>query len=424
MTTTTTIDTTTTDTATTDPTSPTSSGTKLEASRVNPLDMARTATVGMRTRKMRTALSALGITIGIAAMVGVLGLSESSKSELLAQLDALGTNLLTIEAGGGIGAGSGELPDTAADMVSRIGPVEVTTTVSAIDDASVYRTDYVPVGQTNGITTQAVDLTLVDTLAGSINTGEWLNEATATYPVTVLGAVTAERLGITEITGDQQIIIGDEWFTVTGILNEFELNPDLDRAALIGLPAANTYLDHNNTPTSILVRVDPDQIDTVTGVLAATANPQNPEEIEVDRPTDALEAKEAAGDSLTALFLGLGAVALLVGGVGIANVMVISVLERRTEIGLRRALGATKKHVSIQFLGEALLLAGIGGVGGIALGWLATNTYSSLRGWDAIIPQIAIIGGLAAALLIGAVAGLYPAIRAARLSPTDALRTG
>lgn len=410
-------------TPTTGPSGATENGTRLQASRVNPLDMARTATVGMRTRKMRTALSALGITIGIAAMVGVLGLSESSKSELLAQLDALGTNLLTVEAGGGIGAGSGELPDTAADMVSRIGPVELTTTVSAIDDVSVYRSDYVPAGQTNGITAQAVDLSLADTLAGSIATGSWLNEATATYPIAVLGAITAERLGINDVIGDQQILIGDQWFTVAGTLNEFELNPDLDRAALIGLPAASAYLDHHNTPTSILVRVDPDHVDTVIGVLAATANPQNPEEVEVDRPTDALEAKKAAGDSLTALFLGLGAVALLVGGVGIANVMVISVLERRTEIGLRRALGATKKHVSIQFLGEALLLAGIGGVGGIALGWLATNTYASLRGWDAIIPQIAIVGGLAAALLIGAVAGLYPAIRAARLSPTDALRT-
>lgn len=397
--------------------------TPLTQSRVTPIDMARTATVGMRTRKMRTALSALGIMIGIGAMVGVLGLSESSKSELLAQLDALGTNLLTVEAGGGIGAGSGQLPDTAADMISRIGPVQVATTVSAVADTNVYRTDYVPAGQTNGITVQAVDLTLVDTLAGSISQGQWLTTATADYPVTVLGSVTAERLGITDITGNQRILIGDQWFTVAGILNEFELNPDLDRAAIISLDAAATYLDHDNIPTAILVRVDPDQLADVNAVLAATTNPQNPEEVEVDRPTDALQAKEAAGDSLTALFLGLGAVALLVGGVGIANVMVISVLERRTEIGLRRALGATKKHVSAQFLGEALLLAGIGGIGGIALGWLATTIYANLRGWETIIPQIAIIGGLAASLLIGAIAGLYPAIRAARLSPTDALRT-
>ena len=397
--------------------------TKLTPSRINPVDLGRTATVGMRTRKTRTALSALGIMIGIAAMVGVLGLSESSKSELLAQLDALGTNLLTVQAGGGIGAGAGELPESAAEMISRIGPVDVTTTISAVDDVNVYRTDYVPPGQTNGITVQAVDLTLVDTLAGSVADGVWLNDATATYPTTVLGSIAAERLGIDEVTGAQRVLVGDQWFNVTGILDEFELSPDLDRAALVSLDAAADYLGDDNIPTSILVRVDPEQVETVNAVLAPTANPQNPEEVEVDRPTDALEAREAAGDALTALFLGLGAIALLVGGVGIANVMVISVLERRTEIGLRRALGATKRHVSLQFLGEALLLAGIGGVGGVALGVLATEVYANIRGWETIIPPIAIAGGVGAALLIGAGAGLYPAIRAARLSPTDALRT-
>lgn len=371
---------------------------------------------------MRTALSALGIMIGIGAMVGVLGLSESSKSELIAQLDSLGTNLLTVEAGTGFGAGSGELPVTAAAMISRIGPVETTTAVSEVTDVYVYRNDFVPEGQTNGITVQAVDLTLVETLAGSVAQGVWLNEATAQYPVTVLGSVTAERLGIREVTGEQYVWIGGEWFAVVGVLDAFELNADLDRAALVGMEAAEEYLDHETVPTGILVRVDPDQIEQVNGVLAATANPQNPEEVEVERPTDALEAREAAGDALTSLFLGLGAVALLVGGVGIANVMVISVLERRGEIGLRRALGATRRHVAAQFLGESLLLSAIGGLGGIALGVAATAIYANIRDWDVIVPNLAIVGGLGAALVIGAVAGLYPATRAARLSPTEALR--
>jgi len=396
---------------------------RLSRSRVNTVDMARTATVGMRTRRMRTALSALGIMIGIAAMVAVLGLSESSKSELLAQLDSLGTNLLTVEASAGIGAGSGELPDTAAAMISRIAPVEVTTTVSTVAGANVYRSDFIPPGETNGITVQAVDLSLLDTLAGGLHEGRWLDSATASYPTAVLGSVTAERLGIQSVTGQQQIYLGDTWFTVIGILDEFQLSPDLDRAVLVGLDAAATYLDDDNIPTSILVRVDPDQVTDVLDVLARTANPQNPEEVNVARPTDALEARESADDALTSLFLGLGAVALLVGGVGIANMMVISVLERRAEIGLRRALGATKRHIAVQFLGEALLLSALGGVGGVALGLLATNIYASLRGWDTIVPSIAIYGGLGSALVIGAVAGLYPAIRASRLSPTEALRS-
>ena len=302
-------------------------------------------------------------------------------------------------------------------------PVETTTVVSAVAEAKVYRTDYIPEGQTGGISVQAVDLSLLETLAGSVEDGQWLDAATGAYPTTVLGSVAADRLGVTEVTGTEQVWLGEQWFMVIGVLEEFELAPDLDRAAMVGLEAAGEYLDDDGVPTRILVRVDPDQVDAVMAVMAATANPENPEEVEVARPTDALEAKEAADDALTALFLGLGAVALLVGGVGIANVMVISVLERRSEIGLRRALGATKRHVASQFLGEALLLSGIGGVGGVLLGVAVTTGYAAIKGWNALIPPVAIVGGIGAALVIGAIAGLYPAIRAARMSPTDALRT-
>lgn len=396
--------------------------TEILPSHLNGTDLLRTATVGLRTRRMRMVLSALGIAIGIAALVGVLGLSESSKSDLLATLDRLGTNLLTVEAGSGIGLGSGELPDAAAAMIGRIGPVEETVIVSQVD-AYVYKNDLVPSTQTSGITVQAVGTELLDTLAGRVTDGQWLDETRAGYPTTVLGSVAAERLGIREVTGDQQVWLGDQWFTVVGVLDSFDLSPDLDRAALIGLDAAAGYLDHDNVLTRVLVRVDPDHVDEVVEVLAPTANPENPEEVEVDRPTDALEAKEAADDALTSLFLGLGAVALLVGGVGIANVMVISVLERRSEIGLRRALGATRRHVALQFLGESLILAVLGGLGGVGLGTAVTYGYAALRGWGVLIPAEAVLGGIGAALLIGIIAGLYPALRASKLSPTEALRT-
>ncbi len=397
--------------------------TRLAPSALHAADVARVAGVGLRTRKLRAALSALGIMIGIAAMVGVLGLSESSKSDLLAQLDRLGTNLLTVQAGAGFGRGTGELPEDAAAMIARIGPVESTSVVSTVDGANVYRTDLVPASQTGGITVQAVDIDLLESLGGAVADGRFLDEASAGFPTTVLGSVAASRLGIDEVTGEQLVWLGDQWFTVIGVLDQFDLSPDLDRAALVGMGAAEVYLGDDNVPTSVYVRTDPAQVDDVMNVLAATANPETPEEVEVDRPSDALEAKEAADDAFTALFLGLGAVALLVGGVGIANVMVISVLERRAEIGLRRALGATKRHVAFQFLGEALLLAAIGGIGGVGLGVAVTSAYASYKGWATLIPSVAVIGGIAAALVIGAIAGLYPAIRAARMSPTEALRT-
>lgn len=307
-------------------------------------------------------------------------------------------------------------------MVGRIAPVEATSSISSVD-ANVYKNDFIPSGQTGGISVQAVDVDLLDTLSGSVADGAFLTDATAAYPTVVLGSVAAERLGISNVDDQPLVWLGDQWFGVVGVLDEFELSPNLDRAALVGVGAAETFLAHDPVPSSIYVRTDPSFVDDVMDVLPATANPQNPEEIEVSRPSDALEAREAASDAFTNLFLGLGAVALLVGGVGIANVMVISVLERRAEIGLRRALGATRRHVAVQFLGEALLLAIVGGLGGVLLGVGVTAIYASSQGWAILVPTLAWAGGLAAAILIGAVAGLYPALRASRLSPTEALRT-
>ena len=395
----------------------------LPPSRIHLSDLVRTATVGIRSRKMRAGLSAIGIMIGIASIVGILGLSESSKSELLARLDRLGTNLLTVEPDGGFGRGDGNLPADAASMISRITPVEATSMVSFVEGVNVYKNDLIPEGKTGGISVQAVDSKLLNVLAGSLADGIWFDDAKSAFPTVVLGSVAAERLGIREVTGVQPLWLGEQWFIVIGILTTFELAPDLDRAALVGHSAAETYLDHENLPTRVVVRVDPRRVDQVTTVLSATANPEFPEEVVVDRPSEALEAAEAAEDTLTTLFVGLGSIALLVGGVGIANVMVISVIERRGEIGLRRALGATRRHIASQFLGEALLLALMGGVGGVIVGITATAVYANVKGWALIVPPIAIIGGLGAALLIGGVAGLYPATRAARLSPTDALRT-
>ena len=396
--------------------------TPLERSRLTGGDVVRTAAVGLRTRPLRAALSAIGIMIGIAAMVGVLGLSESSKSDLLSQLDRLGTNLLTVQAGTGIGLGNAELPDTAASMVDRIAPVEGVAAVGDVD-ANVYRNDLVPLGQSGGISVKATDPELLDTLQGTISEGRFLEAGTDAFPTVVLGSVAAERLGITTLETNPVVWLGDEWFAVVGVMEQLELSPDLDRSALVGFQAAETYLDYDGVPTNLYLRTVPAEIDAVRNVLPATVNPENPDQVEVSRPSDALEAREAADDAFTALFLGLGAVALLVGGVGIANVMVISVLERRSEIGLRRALGATRRHVASQFLGESLLLASVGGIGGVALGALVTTGYARIRGWDTLLPPIALIGGVAAALVIGAIAGLYPAMRAARMSPTEALRT-
>jgi putative ABC transport system permease protein len=288
-------------------------------------------------------------------------------------------------------------------------------------DATVRRTDKIDEAETGGIAVMAADTDLARTLGVRVRRGRFLTPAMATYPTVVLGRVAARRLGI-DRTG-VNVWLGNHWFTVVGILGPVTLDEDLDSAALIGFDVAEDLLGADRSPTTIYVRADQDQVAQTRDLLGATANPEHPEEVDVSRPSDALAARAAAKSAFTALFLGLGAVALLVGGVGIANVMVISVLERRSEIGLRRALGATRRHISAQFLTESLLLAVLGGVAGAALGTAATAIYAFSRGWPAVVPPLALGGALAAALLIGAVAGLYPALRAASLPPTEALRS-
>lgn len=394
---------------------------RLGPSRLRFADVLSVGGSGLRTRKTRTALSALGITIGIAAMVSVLGISESSRADLRAQIAALGTNLLTVTPSGGFGGGDGTLPPEAAAKVSRVGPVERVADVVELD-APVLRNDLVNENETGGIIAMAADLDLLQTLNGEVAIGDWLTEATAGAPTVVLGSVTAERLGVERVDQGMMISIGGAWFTVIGVLEPFPLAADLDRGALIGKAAAEAVFEIELNPSAIYLRTDPRRIDDVRGVLGATVDPQSPDEVAISRPSELLEAQDATESAFTNLFLGLGAVSLLVGGVGIANVMVIAVIERRNEIGLRRALGATRTHVWRQFLTEALLLSALGGLAGVLLGIAVTGSYARTQGWEVVVPLPAMVGGFVAALVIGAVAGLYPAMRAARLAPTEALR--
>ena len=391
-------------------------------SKVGFLDTLRVGVSGIKTRKLRSALSALGITIGIAALIGVLGLSASGSADLMKSLDALGTNLLTIRAGEGFGQNQSELPSTAPKMIGRINPVYEVSTVSKVT-GSVYRNDLIDDGRTKGIAIFAVDLNLIRAQRGTINEGSYLSEITAKYPMVVLGSVAAERLGINQVSTEQKIWLGKKWFTVVGILDPLPLAADLDRGALIGYDVANELLDHDGNIDVIYVRALPEYIEDVRSVMATTVNPENPEEVQVSRASDVLQARVAADNTFTNLFIGLGAVSLLVGGIGIANVMVIAVIERRNEIGLRRALGATKFHIATQFITESLSLSLIGGAAGILSGILITSVYAATRDWAIVVPLYSVTAGLLASLFIGGLAGFYPAIRAANMPPTEALRT-
>jgi len=384
-------------------------------------DLARLATVGLRTRKVRALLSALGIALGVAAIVAVLGLSSSSSAGLLDEIDRLGTNLLTVSNGKSLFGETTELPIVAPGMIARIGPVTDVESTGAISGVNVYRNPHIPSVNTNSIAVSASSLGLPEAVATTLASGTYLNAATAREPVAVLGATAAKRLGIDRVFPGERIWVGTQWFYVTGILKPSVLAPEVDSAVLVGYPAAVKYLSFDNHPSTVYVRSATDQVDAVHAVLAATANPENPSEVEVSNPSDALVARAKAKSAFNGLFLGLGAVSLLVGAVGVANIMVISVLERRSEIGLRRALGATRGNVRTQFLSEAVLLSFLGGAAGVGLGAGATATYALSHHWHVVIPAVAWLGGVGSALLIGAVAGLVPALKAARLSPTQAL---
>ncbi|MEV4758866.1 ABC transporter permease [Micromonospora sp. NPDC049559] len=405
------------------PSTPPARQARLVPARLRPRDLLRVGGVGLRTRPLRAFLSALGIAIGIAAMIAVVGISSSSRAELDRTLDALGTNLLTVSPGKSIFGANAKLPEESVAMISRIGPVQQVAATGTVPDARVFRSDRIPEAQTGGLAVRAANLQLLDTVGAQVTSGAWLNAATAQYPAVVLGATAAQRLGVGAAGPEMRVYLGGRWFTVVGILAPVPLAPELDLTALIGWDAARSYLGFDGHPTTVYTRSTESQVEAVRAVLGATANPEAPNEVEVSRPSDALAAQQATDAAFTGLLLGLGAVALLVGGVGVANTMVISVLERRAEIGLRRSLGATRGQVRTQFLAESLLLSALGGVGGVLLGIGVTTAYALSQSWPTVVPAWAMAGGVGATLVIGGFAGLYPAIRASRLSPTEALAT-
>jgi putative ABC transport system permease protein len=389
--------------------------------RVRLSDLARLAVVGLRTRRLRAGLSALGIAIGVAVIVAVLGLSASSQAGLLDEISRLGTNLLTVTNGQTLTGETAELSTAAPGMIGRIGPVTQVQYIGTVTNVNAFRTPLIPTVDTNGLAVDASSLRLPRAIGTSVAQGAYLNSATAREPVVVLGAVAAQRLGIDRIWPGERIWVGNQWFYLAGILHHAVLAPEIDSAVLLGFPAAQKYLAYGGHPSEIYVRARTNQVDAVQAVLGATANPEYPNEVNVSLPSAALVAQADAQGALNSLLLGLGAISLLVGAVGVGNVMFIGVLERRSEIGLRRALGATRGHIRAQFLSESILLSLLGGVVGIFAGIAATAVYATTQRWSVVVPVQAWTGGLAAALVIGAVAGLLPALRAARLSPTEAL---
>lgn len=390
-------------------------------SRVRLWDMLSLGVLGLRARPTRTVLTAVGIALGIAAVVAIVGISASSEADAQAQVDEFGTNFLIVSPGLGI-TEEAELSDTATEMIERIGPVTSSASVTIVSGARPRRNEFIPEAETRGVRVYSADVDMLEPLEAELVAGRWIDETTAQLPAVVLGATAAERFAIASLEGTPLIDLSGRAFAVVGILEPVPLDPDLDTAVFIGQPIAASEFESDESPEKIYVRTVPDQLDAVRDVIPATASPDAPSEVAVTRPSDALQFEQLITESFRNLLIGVGGVALLVAGVGIANVMVISVLERRGEIGVRRALGATKRHIRMQFVLESMLLALLGGVLGIVVGATIVGGYAAFQDWELDIPAEWILAGVGASLLVGAAAGLYPAARAARMDPADAVR--
>lgn len=388
-------------------------------SRVSPADLLRLGVFGLRTRPGRVVLSALGIAIGIAAMIAVVGISSSSKAKVDQVLDALGTNVLTASKAQGFGE-TPPLPDTALESVLRQDDVESAAAVGTVADGAVYRNEFIPEPETKGIGVLAAWGDVPKVLGGVFSSGRWIDDAPDAPPQVVLGAGAAEALGIDRVDADTRVWTGGKWVQVVGVLEPIQLADDLDNQVFVPRGLAQ-QLGFDGAPSSVYTRVDPERVEQARDVLAGAIRPGSPQDVGVTRPSDALAAKNATDESFTGLLVGIGGVALLVGGIGVANTMVITVLERRAEVGVRRALGARRRNIRDQFLVESLLLSFLGGVAGVVIGVGVTIAFAVGQGWPIAIPLWAVAGGLGATVVIGGVSGLYPAARAARIPPTSAL---
>ncbi|KQR24648.1 peptide ABC transporter permease [Agreia sp. Leaf335] len=381
-------------------------------------DLIEVGTVGLRTRPLRAVLSAIGVAIGIATLVTVTAVPASSQAALDKTLTALGADLLRADPRAGVDGELVPFPAEAVGMLERIGTV--TGAASVGNTHAPVRSNELRSYPESGVTTLAVRGDFVGVLRADVTSGRWLDGSD--LPTAVLGIDAAERLGLAELPDRPVTIdVGGVAFTVVGVLAETPLSADLQSAVLVEDAAAQRWLGFDGAPTAAYVTGIEASIEALRPVVAATLSPDASGLVQVSRPSAVLAAKEAARDSFDGLFLALAAVALVIGGIGIANTMFVSVLERRREIGLRRALGAHRGQIQAQFLVEAIVLCALGGAAGVLLGLLGTAAWSGHQGWPLVVPLQTVLYGIAASLCTGAVAGLAPSVRAARQSPTAAL---
>jgi putative ABC transport system permease protein len=390
-------------------------------------DLVSVAIGGLLARKVRTLLLLMGPVIGVAAIVAAVGLTDSAKGDLKRKVAQLGTNLITATAASSFGSQKPKLPADAVKRAEQVDTVEKVSAVVQLTDITVSpyekaRKKY----ETTPIPVLAADTRLPYVLEVPMVSGRWISRADAQLASrsVVIGSGLANEIGY--LPGENRTIdLAGRQYGVIGILGKVELDPTLDNAAFIPFAAADDdFVKEDIKPTKLYVRSADGTEQATADTLRTAISLGGPDEVGTEIQAEALQLAAQSDKQLQLIVASMGLLAIIVGGIGIANVMSISVIQRSTEIGIRRALGHTRRTIAQQFLLEAMVVGFLGGILGVVVGALAILIGVWISGWVFVLQRWIPPAGIILAMVVSIVAGLYPARRAAKLEPLETLRLG
>ena len=390
-------------------------------------DLVGVAFSGLVARKMRTALLLLGPMIGVAAIIAAVGLTDSAKGDLKRKVAELGTNLIEATAASSFGTSDPTLPEDAVERARTV--VDVESVSAVVELTNVVVTPYEAVREffeTVPVPVLAADDALPAVLEVPLVSGRWIDEFDEVSGArsAVIGIGLAREFEV--LPGEvRSIVLGDHEYAVVGVLDSVELEPAFDNAVFIPFSAADEdFVADDILQNKLYVRAREGTEDTTAEALKVAVNLGGPDEISTELKSEALELASQSDRQLQLIVVAMGLLAIVVGGIGIANVMSISVIQRSAEIGIRRALGHTRGTIAAQFLLEAVVVGVLGGILGVAVGVAAIGVGVVAAGWVFTLQPILVPAGIAIAVVISVFAGLSPAVRAARLEPLETLRLG